>query len=136
VGAPQSEKDATILVSQLQALGIDATVNAFHRPSQSAMERALLPGLVLGQSGRREFGDGFLVFRSTDIPTAENRWFGINRDLANFRSALSALAGSSGEEAFYPAIAPWAFQGRSNRTIAPMRSSWARQRGHYGPSIA
>jgi peptide/nickel transport system substrate-binding protein len=79
VGAPQSEKEATILVSQLQTLGIDATVNAFNTRSQSAMERALLPGLVLGQSGRGEFGDGFLVFRSTDIPTAENRWFGINR---------------------------------------------------------
>jgi 5-methyltetrahydropteroyltriglutamate--homocysteine methyltransferase len=36
----------------------------------------------------------------------------LERDLANFQSAL---AGSPVEEAFYPAIAPWAFQGRSNQ---------------------
>lgn len=78
-GVAQSEKEGTILVSQLNSLGIDATVNAFNTQAQSAMERALLPGIALGQTGRGRTGDGFLVFRTAEIPTAENRWSGINR---------------------------------------------------------
>lgn len=83
-GATGFEQGNAIFVDYLNKIGISAVSRSFNTQSQSAMERALLPGMSQGNPGD---SDSLVNLHSRQVPSAETRWAGAAGNRHGFANA-------------------------------------------------
>jgi len=98
-GASGFEQGNAIFADYLNRVGISAVSRPFNTQTQSAMQRALLPGMSQGNPGDV---NGLLSLHSRNVPTAETRWAGA----AGNRHGFANPQYDRLVEAFEAALAP------------------------------